>query len=402
MEDWAEIRRLHRAEGMPIKAIARQLGLARNTVRAAIASDVPPRYERAPAGSIVEPFVPGIEALLREFPTMPASVIGQRIGWEHSASVLRAKVAQLRPRYAPPDPVDRVRWGAGEVVQCDLWFPPAVVPDEHGVARSFPVLSMICAHSRFLMAVMIPSRAGGDILEGMYVLLERLGAVPKMLLWDNEAGLGAHRRLAPATTAFAGTLGTRIWQARPYDPETKGMVERANGYQRTSFLPGRRFTSPADFNAQLQDWLDEVANRRKVRALGARPIEVLETDRAAMGALPPVAPATGLSSTTRLGRDYHLRLAGVDYSIHPEAIGRIVSVRADHHTVTAITAGREVACHARLWAGTVTDPVHVAAAAAARAAYQQRPARAVGPGEFTVPTRDLVSLGDKGSIFTRR
>lgn len=105
MEDWAEIRRLHRAEGMPIKAIARQLGLARNTVRAAIASDVPPRYERAPTGSIVDPFVPGIEALLREFPTMPASVIGQRIGWEHSASVLRAKVAQLRLRYAPPDPV---------------------------------------------------------------------------------------------------------------------------------------------------------------------------------------------------------------------------------------------------------------------------------------------------------
>ena len=37
MEDWAEIRRLHRAEGMAIKAIARRLGLARNTVRAALA-----------------------------------------------------------------------------------------------------------------------------------------------------------------------------------------------------------------------------------------------------------------------------------------------------------------------------------------------------------------------------
>lgn len=66
-------------------------------------------------------------------------------------------------------------------------------------------------------------------------------------------------------------------------------------------------------------------------------------------------------------------------------------MRADHHTATATAAGREVACHSRLWAGTdtVTDPVHVAAAAAARAAYQQRPTRAVGAGEFTVPTRDL-------------
>ena len=50
MEDWAEIRRLHRAEGLPIKAVARLLGVSRNTVRAALASDGPPRYRREPAG----------------------------------------------------------------------------------------------------------------------------------------------------------------------------------------------------------------------------------------------------------------------------------------------------------------------------------------------------------------
>ena len=41
VENWAEIRRLHRAEGMPVKAIARTLGISRNTVRAALASDGP-------------------------------------------------------------------------------------------------------------------------------------------------------------------------------------------------------------------------------------------------------------------------------------------------------------------------------------------------------------------------
>ncbi|MGH8918238.1 MAG: helix-turn-helix domain-containing protein, partial [Actinomycetes bacterium] len=45
VEDWAEIRRLHRAEGMPIRAIARKLGLGRNTVRRALAAEGPPRYE---------------------------------------------------------------------------------------------------------------------------------------------------------------------------------------------------------------------------------------------------------------------------------------------------------------------------------------------------------------------
>ena len=38
VEDWAEIRRLHRAEGMSIKAIGRRLGVSRNTVRAALRS----------------------------------------------------------------------------------------------------------------------------------------------------------------------------------------------------------------------------------------------------------------------------------------------------------------------------------------------------------------------------
>ena len=54
MEDWSEIRRLHRGEGMPIKAIARRLRISRNTVRSALAADEPPRYRRETRGSIVD------------------------------------------------------------------------------------------------------------------------------------------------------------------------------------------------------------------------------------------------------------------------------------------------------------------------------------------------------------
>ena len=48
VEDWAEIRRLHRAEGLPIKAVARVLGISKNTFKAALASDEPPKYQRRP------------------------------------------------------------------------------------------------------------------------------------------------------------------------------------------------------------------------------------------------------------------------------------------------------------------------------------------------------------------
>lgn len=78
VEDWAEIRRLRRAEQMPIKTIARVMGISRNTVRAAIASDRPPKYERRRAGSIVDAAEPRIRELLRAAEeTAPEEVSGR-------------------------------------------------------------------------------------------------------------------------------------------------------------------------------------------------------------------------------------------------------------------------------------------------------------------------------------
>ena len=107
VEDWAEIRRLHRAEGMSIKQIARVMGVSRNTVRAALASDAPPRYERGPAGSVVDAFEPRIRELLSAFPTMPATVIAERVGWTRGMTVFADRVRELRPVYLPPDPAGR-------------------------------------------------------------------------------------------------------------------------------------------------------------------------------------------------------------------------------------------------------------------------------------------------------
>jgi len=386
MEDWAEIRRLCRSEGMGIKAIARQVGVSRNTVRAALAADVPPRYVRASPGSRVDAFEPQIRALLSTTPTMAASVIGERIGWEHSSSVLRARVALLRPLFAPVDPADRTEYVAGEIVQCDLWFPPQVVPVWAGVMAAPPVLTMVAAWSGFIMALLLPTRTSGDLLAGMWHLLSQgLGAVPRTLVWDNESGIGQHHKLTVGARSFAGTLGTRIYQTRPRDPEAKGVVERANGYLQTSFLPGRDFTGPADFNTQLQDWLPR-ANQRVLRRTGMAPALRVGNDAAAMGDLPPVAPQVGTTDRVRLGRDYYVRVLGNDYSIDPSVIGRFVDVRAGLEEVVVTCAGLEVARHQRCWdtRRTITDPAHVARAAALRTAYRargsSRPVPAVAAG----------------------
>jgi len=374
VEDWAEIRRLHRAEGMAIKAIARHLGISRNTVRGALASDAPPKYHRKPAGSAVDAFEPRIRELLQEFPAMPATVIAERIGWERGLTILKDRVRELRPAYAPPDPASRTAYDPGEVAQCDFWFPPVTVPagfgQERGAAR-LPVLTMVCGYSRWLSAVLVPTRHAQDLFAGWWQLISQLGAVPRALVWDGEGAIGRWRAGRPELTAecqaFRGTLGARVIICRPADPEAKGLVERANGYLETSFLPGRRFASPGDFNAQLSEWTATV-NGRVRRALGCAPADRIAADRAAMLALPPVAPETGWRSSLRLPRDHYVRLDANDYSVHPAVIGRRIEVIAGLDRVRAFCGGQPVADHERAWARhqVITDPEHKAAAAGLR------------------------------------
>ncbi|MGA9691461.1 MAG: IS21 family transposase [Pseudonocardiaceae bacterium] len=377
VEDWAEIRRLHRSEGMPIKVIARVMGCSKNTVKGALASEGPPRYERSGRGSVVDVVEPRIRELLVAWPTMPASVIAERIGWERGLTVLRDRVAELRPVYLPPDPASRTAYVAGEIGQHDFWFPDIELPVGCGqtrTAKQLPVLTMVTGYSRWLSAVLIPTRTAEDLFAGWWGPLAALGAVPRVLVWDGEGAIGRWRggrvELTGDCQAFRGTLGAKVVVCRPADPEAKGLLERAHDYLERSFLPGRTFTCPADFNAQLGGWLATV-NRRVRRALGCAPIDRITADRAAMLSLPPVAPATGWRAATRLARDHYIRLDSNDYSVHPAVIGRRVEIIADLARVRVLCEGKVVADHDRLWAHhqTVSDPEHVAAAKTLR---QQR------------------------------
>lgn len=377
VEDWAEIRRLHRSEGMPIKVIARVMGCSKNTVKGALASEGPPRYERSGRGSVVDAVEPRIRELLVAWPTMPASVIAERIGWERGLTVLRDRVAELRPVYLPPDPASRTAYVAGEIGQHDFWFPDIELPVGCGqtrTAKQLPVLTMVTGYSRWLSAVLIPTRTAEDLFAGWWGHLAALGAVPRVLVWDGEGAIGRWRggrvELTGDCQAFRGTLGAKVVVCRPADPEAKGLLERAHDYLERSFLPGRTFTCPADFNAQLGGWLATV-NRRVRRALGCAPIDRITADRAAMLSLPPVAPATGWRAATRLARDHYIRLDSNDYSVHPAVIGRRVEIIADLARVRVLCEGKVVADHDRLWAHhqTVSDPEHVAAAKTLR---QQR------------------------------
>lgn len=386
MEDWALIRRLA-AEGVPKARIAERLGISRTTVIKAVKSDAPPRYERSSGPTSFTVFEPAVRALLEQTPDMPATVLAERVGWPGSIRWFSDNVKRLRPEHRPIDPADRLTWAPGDAAQCDLWFPPRKIPLEDGTTKLLPVLVITAAHSRFMTARMIPTRKTEDLLLGSWELIQRLGRVPRRLIWDNESGIGRGQRRAEGVTSFMGTLATKLVLLPPRDPESKGVVERRNGWFETSFMPGRTFTSPADFDTQFTYWLTR-ANARVVRTTKAAPVDLIDADRAAMLALPPVPLHLGWRNKIRLGRDYYVRLDTNDYSVDPTVIGRMVDVAADLERVRVRAEGRIVAEHDRVWARgmTLTDPAHVEVAGRLRKQFQQ-PRAVAAPGDDLV--RDL-------------
>ena len=391
VEEWAEIRRLHRAEGMGVKAIVRRLGVARNTVRSALRSDEAPHYERKGPGSAVDAFEPEIRRLLAATPDMPATVVAERIGWTRGITVLRERVGELRPAYQVPESFGRTEYKAGELGQWDLWFPDYAIPVGHGQTAVLPVLVGVPCYSRWILARMIGSKASADVLGGHLELLVELGAVPRVGVYDGEPAISVRRGKRLIYTQdylrLKGTLGMGSVVLAKGHPERKGIVERANGYLETSFMPGRRFADRDDFNGQLGDWLETKANVRVHSGLRCRPSERIDEDLAAMMALPPLLPDMDSHRDLRLPADHWVRHQTNDYSVHPKAVGRRVHVTAGDASIT-VTLGKDVvACHDRVLAShvTVTDPVHDRAREAARAL-------AGAP----VPDTDEVELRDLG------
>ena len=87
-------------------------------------------------------------------------------------------MAELRPAYLPPDPAGRTDYVAGEIAQCDFWFPDIHLPVGFGQTRTaklLPVLTMVLGYSRVSSAVLVPSRSAEDLYAGWWQLISTLG-----------------------------------------------------------------------------------------------------------------------------------------------------------------------------------------------------------------------------------
>jgi hypothetical protein len=364
VEQWAEIRRLHRVEGVSIREISRRTGLHRKTVRRALAALEPPRYSRPVAGSKVDPFKEWICEQLAADPKIQSLRLREmaaELGYSGGKSIFDDYVREVRPRFLAARTFQRTIYRPGELVQCDLWEPRELIPVGHGQRRRGWVVTSEVCWSRAIAGTLVFSKEAPDILWGLARNLSRLGALPEKLVWDRESAIAAGGRPTVPFAAFCGQLPVGWVILQPRDPQAKGALERSHRFMRSNFEPGRVFANHLDFQDRLDAWTEK-ANGRVHKTIREVPAERLARERERMRALPPTMPDTDRRHVLRVPAQPFIRIDRNDYSIDPAFAGRRVEVRVSQTQVTAVVldTGELAARHRRVFAGglTIIDPAH--------------------------------------------
>src|SRR3954469_23186548 len=220
--------------GLTQREIHRRTGLHRDTIRNAVNSETPPKYERAPAGSKLDPFKHEIHRLLKQDATLSGQRIRELIaplGFDGGKTIVDDYVRQVRPVFDPPRTFQRTIYRPGEICQFDLWEPSAEIAVGHGQTRRGWVVVACLGYSRAGAGALVFSKETPDLLWGIGRCLWSLGALPELLVWDRQAGLHARDgRPTDAYAAFCGALKVDWHFCEAADPQAKGVVERLQGY----------------------------------------------------------------------------------------------------------------------------------------------------------------------------
>ena len=348
VHDWAKARELAR-EGIPRQRIAERLGCSRTTVYRLLALETPPRYERRAAGSLLDPFKDAVAALLADDPAAPATVIREHLqgaGYGGGITILKDYLAAVRPQFKAARDYQRTTYAPGELLQADWWDTGVDLPVGKGASRRVHGFVATLPFSAAHAVVYTHSQTTADALPALLGCLARLGGVPAKLVIDRDSSLalcrrGARPRPVDELAALLGALSMGHIVLPAYSPQSKGGVERTNGYLKTSFLPLRRFSGLADLQAQSDAWTAEVAWPRHLRRLGAKVVEALAVERAELAELPDPLPEVDRRLEVRASRDGFARVAGVDYSLPPGYGQRRLAVHLSLHDLRIFCEGRQ-------------------------------------------------------------
>ena len=173
VEQWAEIRRMHRVERLSIREISKRTGLHRKTIRRALTAETPPAYSRPAAVSKLDPFRDWICEQLRANPgiqSLRLREMAAELGYDGGKTIFDDYVREVRPRFLIKRTFQRTIYRPGELVQCDLWEPRALVPVGRGQTRRAWVVTTELCWSRVLAGALIFSKEARTSSGGLPVV----------------------------------------------------------------------------------------------------------------------------------------------------------------------------------------------------------------------------------------
>jgi transposase len=352
-ELWAEIKRLHGIEKLPIAEIARRLHRDRKTVRQAIRSErLPARKPAALRPSILEPYKPFIAERLKAYPRLPATVLFQELkkqGYAGQVRIVRKLVHELRDKR--PEVFLRIETPAGEQAQCDWANCGSVKVGK--VRRALSAFVMVLSHSRLMYVEFTLSQCLEDFIQCHINAFRYFDGVPKKILYDNLkavvlARLGSDIRFNPAFMEFSGVFGFEPVPCNVRRGNEKGKVENGIYYLRVSFLAGRTPQWP-DINRDVHLWLKEVANVRTHRTTRERPVDRWEREKPFLIPLNPRSYDAAITQAVRSSHQALVRFQGNFYSVpHTQAYKTLI-LKADADRVWILLGVEEIASHPRCY-----------------------------------------------------
>ncbi len=296
-----EIKILHK-QGMSSRAIARELGISRNTVKRYLqAKSEPPKYTPRPAvASLLDEYRDYIRQRIADAHPykIPATVIAREIrdqGYRGGMTILRGFIRSLSVPQEQ-EPAVRFETEPGRQMQVD-W----------GTMRNgrspLHVFVAVLGYSRMLY-IEFTDNMRYDTLETCHRNAFRFfGGVPREVLYDNmktvvlqrDAYQTGQHRFHPSLWQFGKEMGFSPRLCRPFRAQTKGKVERMVQYTRNSFyIPLMTRLRPMGITVDVETanrhglrWLHDVANQRKHETIQARPCDRWLEEQQSMLALPP-------------------------------------------------------------------------------------------------------------------
>ena len=347
-----------RARPMKIKKIARILGLARNTVkrvllagRAAAVRQTPPRI------GVVAPFESYLmeRAAQVEYNAWRLYMELKGMGYTGGYGRVKAYVRPIREKAARRlEATMRFETGPGQQAQVDFGQAWALLG---GVRTRVHFFVMTLGYSRGQYAEGFLGERLEHIVTGHNHAFERFGGFTDEILYDNPKTIvldkdeeGKTIVWNPKFLSMTNHYGFRPRLCRYYRAQTKGKVESGVKYIKRSFLPGRGFASLEDLNAQLQEWIQTVADVRIHGTTHERPVDRMKAEAPALHPVGIRPPFTLPNREVRIvPKDALVSFETNRYSVPWEHVGRQVEVQVSANGKVQIFAGGNLlAEHERL------------------------------------------------------